>query len=121
MTPVRGSVFFAGNIKIADLMDGSATFKSNGELLVTVDEVIKTKGVVTSEYSFGTAMPATGMKGADLVQVSIDQVPLTLNFVANGRTYAVEGTFDEVTIDTKIASGSTTGKFKFSGGKPAVA
>jgi hypothetical protein len=114
---VRAAPIYVGPLKIAELTEATVTFKANGELLVTIEEVVKTQGVVTTELTADTVVPFGGL-GVDMVGLLINQTNVQVGVLMNGTFYTVTGTFDEASIKTMIKSGSTTGSFKFSGGTP---
>lgn len=114
---IRSAPVFVGSLKIGELKEVTCTFKSNGELVVLSDEVLKSKGVTTSEVSFETVVPTTGL-ALDLFQIMIVQADINVTIPFNGKTYDITGTFDEATLKSVVQSGMTTGSFKFTGGTP---
>ena len=114
---VQAVPIYVGPLKVAELTEATITFKANGELLVTMEEVVKTKGVVTTEISADALVPFGGMT-VDMVGLTVAQTDVQVGVLMNGNYYTVDGTFDEATVKTMIKSGSTTGSFKFSGGTP---
>jgi hypothetical protein len=114
---VRSAPIYVGPSKIAELTEATVTFKANGELIVTMEEVVKTKGVVTTEVTADTVVPFGGLS-VNMVGMLIDQTEVQIGVLTNGAYYTVNGTFDEASIKTMVKSGSTTGAFKFSGGTP---
>ena len=116
-TIVRSAPLYVGDIKVATLKELTCSFKSNGELAVLSDEVIKSKGITTTEISFETVVPVTGLN-IDLFAVTIAQAGVSIAIPFNGKTYNVDGTFDESTFKSVVQSGMSTGSFKFTGGTP---
>lgn len=114
---VKSAPLFVGSLKLAELRELSCTFKANGELIVLSEEVIKTKGVTTSEISFETVVPVTGLS-INLFSVTIKQVGVTIVIPFNGAVYSIDGSFDEATFKSIVQSGASTGSFKFTGGTP---
>lgn len=114
---VRSAPLFVGNLKLAELKEITVTFKANGETIVLSEEVVKSQGVTTTEVSFDTVVPVTGLS-INLYSVMINQAGLSLTIPFNGVTYTVAGSFDEATFKSVVQSGATTGSFKFTGGTP---
>lgn len=117
MPVIRSAPLFVGNAKLAELKEVTCSFKSNGELVVVSDEVLKSKGVTTSEVSFESVVPVTGMS-IDVFGVMIAQADLVITVPFNGVSYNILGSFDEGTLKSIVMSGMTTGSFKFTGGTP---
>jgi hypothetical protein len=114
---VRSAPVYVGDLKIAELKEVTCSFKCNGELAVLSDEVIKSKGITTTEVSFQTVVPVTGLR-LDLFAVTIAQAGVSIAIPFNGKTYNIDGTFDEATFKSVVQSGMSTGDFKFTGGTP---
>jgi hypothetical protein len=114
---VRAAPIYVGPLKVAELTEATVTFKANGELIITIEEVVKSKGVVTTEVTADTVVPFGGLT-VDMVGLLIHQTEVQVGVLTNGTYYTVTGTFDEASIKTMVKSGSTTGSFKFSGGTP---
>lgn len=114
---VQAVPVYVNNVKLGELTDVDITFMTNGEQIPTIDEVMQTKGVVTTEASFGSAVPAAG-RSLDVVSLVVDQVDVTLGFAADGRYWSIDGVLVSENIKSTVKSGSTTGTTKFQGGKP---
>lgn len=114
---VRSAPVYVGSIKVGELKECTVSFKSNGELAVLSDEVIKSKGITTTEVSFTAVVPVTGMS-LDLFGATIAQADVSIAIPFNRQTYNVNGTFDEATFKSVVQSGMSTGDFKFTGGSP---
>ena len=108
---------YMGALMVGTLKELTCSFKSDGELAVLSDEVIKSKGITTTEISFETVVPVTGLN-IDLFAVTIAQAGVSIAIPFNGKTYNVDGTFDESTFKSVVQSGMSTGSFKFTGGTP---
>jgi hypothetical protein len=114
---VQVAPVYVGPLKLAEMTEATVTFKANGELIVTIEEVVKTTGVVTTEITAETVVPFGGLT-IDMVGLLVNQTSVQVGVLMNGNFYTVTGTFDEASIKTMVKSGSTTGSFKFSGGTP---
>lgn len=101
--------------KVAELTEATATVKSNGQLLVTSDDIIKSRGKATAEVSFGAVIPTGGMK-VDMLTLTINQKFISITMQYGGGMIEVSGTNDQATIKTNVAQGATDGNFTFSGG-----
>ena len=108
---------YMGALMVGTLKELTCSFKSDGELAVLSDEVIKSKGITTTEISFETVVPVTGLN-IDLFAVTIAQAGVSIAIPFNGKTYNVDDTFDESTFKSVVQSGMSTGSFKFTGGTP---
>lgn len=114
---VRALSIYIGSVPIAEMSEATITFKANGELVVVVNEVVKTKGVTTTEFTAETLTPVEGYT-VDMVGMLLLQSPTVILLPIANQFYSVKGTFDEVAIKTMIKSGMTTASFKWSGGSP---
>lgn len=112
-------LFVTGGQKIGTLTQCTVSIKGQGERMTTSGGTIKTKGRPVTDIDFEGVVPVDGMP-FDAFQATIDQADLTVISQFNGKIYAVEGTFDEATMESVQQSGKTTGKFKFTGAEPQV-
>jgi hypothetical protein len=116
---VKAVSLLIGVTKIAELMEVTITFKANGEIIPVSDEVIKSKGVTTTDLSFETVAPVGGY-GVDMVRAMIEQNDTSILIPMLGAFFSATGTFDEASIKSIVKSGMTTGSFKWSGGTPTI-
>ncbi len=117
---VKAAPFFiSGKTKIGELTEGTVSIKGNGERIVVESGVIKTTGRSTTDIDMEGLIPVKGMS-FDAFAATIAQTKLTFMIQFNGKWYSVRGSFDEATMKTMVASGKTTGSFKFTGGQAKV-
>jgi hypothetical protein len=117
---VKAAPFFiSGKTKIGELTEGTVSIKGNGERVIVESGVIKTTGRATTDIDMEGLVPVNGMT-FDAFAATISQQKITFMVQFNGHFYSVRGSFDEATMKTMVASGKTTGSFKFTGGQPVV-
>jgi len=100
--------------KVGELTEATATVKSNGQLLPTSDDIIKSRGKPTAEVTFGTVIPVAGMQ-VNIPTLVITQEYCSVTMQYGGGLIEVTGTFDQGAIKTNVAQGATDGNFTFSG------
>jgi hypothetical protein len=100
--------------KIGELTEATGTVKSNGQLMPTADDIIKSKGKPTGEFTFGTVIPVGGMTlNAVLMVLTQEVAAVTMQY--GGGLIECIGTFDQAAIKTNVSQGSTDGNFTFTG------
>jgi hypothetical protein len=100
--------------KVAEMTTVSFDLKSNGALIVTADDVVKSRGKATCEASYET-IRAVGGSRFDVESAVINQTVLALTLQVDGGMFEVTGTFDSTTVKGDVAKGQTDGSHKFSG------
>jgi hypothetical protein len=100
--------------KVAEMTNVSFDIKSGVALLVTADDIIKSKGKPTCEASYETIF-AVGGSRFDVATATINQTWCSLTFQYDGAMLEVTGTFDSTTVKGDVAKGQTDGSHKFSG------
>lgn len=105
--------------KIGELTEATATVKSNGQLLPTSDDIIKSRGKATAEVTFGTVIP-TGGSRVKITRLVITQEFCTVTMQHGDGMIKVSGTFDQSATKTNVAQGATDNNVTFSGGVEVV-
>jgi len=100
--------------KVAEMTQATVSNKANNALIVTADDVIKTRGKPTAEVSFETIY-AVGGSRFDVNAAVLAQTVCTVTMQIDGGMLEVKGTFDSSDTKTDIAKGQTDGSHKFSG------
>lgn len=100
--------------KVAELTTVTFDIKSGGQLIVTADDIIKSRGKATAEVSYETVL-AVGGSRFSTTQAAINQTQCTITGQYDGEMIEVSGTFDGATIKSDMAKGQTDGSHKFSG------
>jgi hypothetical protein len=88
--------------------------KSNGQLIVTADDIVKSKGKATAEVSYETILSVGGSRFST-TKAAIAQTWCSITGQYDGEMIEVTGTFDAATIKSDVAKGQTDGSHKFSG------
>lgn len=101
--------------KVGELTEATATVKSNGQLLPTADDIVKSRGKATAEVTYGIVIPSGGAR-PDIPTLVINQTICSVTMQYGGKMIEVTGTFDQAAIKTTVNQGSTDGNFTFSGG-----
>ncbi|MEJ7728216.1 MAG: hypothetical protein WKG00_03290 [Polyangiaceae bacterium] len=80
---------YVGPKKLAEIEETKFSFMSNGEQLVSIDEVVESTGVLTAEGTFDTLLPFGGAS-VDAIDLVLGQkiVELLLG-PFNGKAYKV--------------------------------
>ena len=73
---------YMGALMVGTLKELTCSFKSDGELAVLSDEVIKSKGITTTEISFETVVPSACL-ALDLFQHTPQRVDMEFSFPAD--------------------------------------
>ncbi len=100
--------------KVGELTECSVAVKSNGQLLPTADDIIKSRGKPTAEVTFGRVRPVNGVS-IPVMALLLNQTISAVTMQYGGETIEVTGTFDASTIKTMINSGQTDENGTFSG------
>lgn len=100
--------------KVAEMTNATFDIKSGGQLIVTADDIVKSRGKATAEVSYETVL-STGGSRFSTTSAAIDQTPCTVTGQYDGEMIEVKGTFDGATIKTDVPKGQTDGSHKFSG------
>lgn len=95
------------------------SFMSNGEQLIAAEAVSESIGVVTTEGSIKSIIARDG-SAVDLVALTINQTPVVLGYVTNGKAYQITGRMIKAAITSNVKTGATKGTHNFRGGPPAV-
>ena len=114
MGQIAAAILLIDNKKVGELTEASVSVKSNGQLITTADEVMKTIGKATAEISYTVAMPIGGLP-INPAQLAISQQWCVVQFVYAGLNLISQGTFDQTDLSTNIGSGMTDQKPRFSG------
>ena len=106
--------------KQGELTEATVTVKANGQLLVTADDIVKSRGKATADVTFGSVIPTGGMR-TDIPTLVVNQRFITIEMQYGGGLIEVSGTFDQAALKTNVAQGATDGNFTFSGGVRVIA
>lgn len=100
--------------KVANMTEATATVKSNGQLMPTADDIIKSKGKATAEVTFGAIIPVRDLS-VNVGQLTISQKVCSVTMQHGGGMIEVVGTFDQAAYKTAVNTGSTDLNGTFSG------
>lgn len=101
--------------KVGELTEATVTVKSNGQLLPTADDIVKSRGKATAEVTYGYVIPSQGAR-PDIPTMVITQEVCSVTMQYAGKMIEVTGTFDQAAIKTNVSQGATDGNVTFSGG-----
>lgn len=118
------SIFVAAQVYVNSKYVGQAeetelTFTSMGEQLISADQITESIGKVTTEGSIKSVVATDGSE-VDLMQLTLDQVPVTLGFNTNGKSYQVLGKMIKGQMSSSNKTGTVKGTSNFRGGTPNV-
>lgn len=118
------SIFVAAKAYINAAFVGQAeetelSFTSMGEQLISADQITESIGKVTTDGSIKTIIADDGSE-VDLVQLTLDQAPVTLQFNSNGKAYSVLGKMIKAGMSSSNKTGAVKGTHNFRGGTPKV-
>lgn len=109
-----------GSKKVGEIEEVRASFMSNGDQLISIDEVAESTGIVTTEGSFNTVLPY-GQASVDMLDLMLKQTPVEIGFgPVNGKFYKAAGKINRAEVTSTARSGTTRGVFSFRGGTPKV-
>lgn len=100
--------------KVGEITEATATVKSNGQLLPTADDIIKSRGRATAEITFSRVRPVNGVPFS-VAKAAINQTVGTMTMQYGGEMIEVTGTFDQTAIKTNISQGATDESGTFTG------
>jgi len=101
-------------IKVAEMTQATVSNKANGQLIVTADDVIKSRGKATGEVKFDTVY-AVGGSRFSVNRAVVEHTWCTVTMQLDGEMLVIEGTFDGSDTKSEVAKGQTDGSHSFSG------
>lgn len=116
---IASAAVYVNALFVGQSEETELSFMNNGEQLISAEDVSESIGVVTTEGSIKSIVAKDGST-LDLVQLTIDQTPIVLGYVTNGKAYQVVGKMIKAAITSNTKTGATKGTHNFRGGPPAV-
>lgn len=114
MGQTSAAIVKINNRKVGEVTEATATVKSNGQLLPTADDIVKSRGKATAEITGSRVRPVNGV-AFDIGKATINQTVGTMSMQYGGGLIEVTGTFDQTAIKTNISQGATDENWTFSG------
>lgn len=115
MGQTSATILSVNSRKVGELTEANITIKSNGQLITTADDIIKSKGKATADVSYKRVRPVSGVVFS-VADATVRQTVCAITAqLPGGEFIEVTGTFDETAFTTNVAQGMTDESPKFSG------
>ena len=116
VTPIS---LFVDRVKVGEATGGSFRIRNGVERMPTNDSIAFTRGKTVMDVNWKAIVPRAGMR-ARLYEAVVSKKDITVQFVADSKTYKVDGKLSEGGADWDHASGRLEGDFAFLGGEPTI-